>query len=176
MDNASKNIKEWHVFYLYPRTEKKVYADMLGRGYEVFLPLKKEMKVWKNRQRKMIETPLFPGYIFIFTSNVEIYRIIRLPKVVSFVHFGGKPSHISGREINFIKKTTELDKNVTIESHLSIGDEVRIVTGILTGYQGILVKQVGKYKFGIHLAEFNHTVLIDIKMDELEKIKCPIHF
>ena len=64
--------KSWYVFYTCPRAEKKVNEYLLSIGYETFLPLRKELKIWKNRQRKFIETPLFSNYIFIHYCPLKV--------------------------------------------------------------------------------------------------------
>lgn len=38
--------KNWYVFYTSPRAEKKVNEYLLSLGYESFLPLKSEFKIW----------------------------------------------------------------------------------------------------------------------------------
>ena len=63
MMKLEKAKTKWHVFYTYPRTEKKVYADLISMGYDVFLPQVKTLREWKNRRRKWIDKVLFPGYI-----------------------------------------------------------------------------------------------------------------
>ena len=47
--------------------KKKVNEYLLSLGYESFLPLKSEFKIWRNRQRKLIKSPLFPSYNFCFS-------------------------------------------------------------------------------------------------------------
>lgn len=64
--------KNWYVFYTSPRAEKKVNEYLLSLGYESFLPLKSEFKIWRNRQRKLIKSPLFPSYIFVLYLQLII--------------------------------------------------------------------------------------------------------
>ena len=40
--------KNWYVFYTSPRAEKKVNEYLLSLGYESFLPLKSEFKIWRK--------------------------------------------------------------------------------------------------------------------------------
>lgn len=79
-DSQSQFDLKWFVFYTYPRSEKVVYKDLLMRGFNVFLPMTKTLKVWKNRQKKYIEQVLFPGYIFIYTRPSELYFITQIGK------------------------------------------------------------------------------------------------
>ncbi len=47
--------KNWYVFYTAPRAEKVIQQELDFRGYEVFLPITKTLRVWKNRQKKMVD-------------------------------------------------------------------------------------------------------------------------
>lgn len=59
--------KNWYVFYTSPRAEKKVNEYLLSLGYESFLPLKSEFKIWRNRQRKLnLSSHLSSQAIFLF--------------------------------------------------------------------------------------------------------------
>jgi transcription antitermination factor NusG len=159
----------WYVFYTCPRSEKMVYQDLLKRGYEVFLPMTKTLRIWKNRQKKLIDLVLFPGYIFVNTYECDLYNIKRIPKVVTYIHCAGKPSIIPAKDIECIKKMLNLNQDVTIENKFYAGEKVRIIYGALAGHEGILIKQKGKTRFGIQLKEINHTVFIEVCAEVLEK-------
>jgi transcription antitermination factor NusG len=62
-----------------------------------------------------------------------------------------------------------LDQEIFIEPNFSLGENVRVVSGPLAGYEGVLLKQQSKTRFGIHLKEINQTVFIDVSNSLLEK-------
>ena len=159
----------WFIFYTTPRAEKIVYQELTNKKYEVFLPVIKTMRVWKNRQKKIIDQVLFPSYIFVNTNEYELQNIKQVPKIVTYIHCAGKPSIIHVKEIDCIKKMLLLNQEITIERNFSEGELVKIVRGPLTGHTGILVKKMGKTRFGIKLKEINQTVFIDICTSMLEK-------
>lgn len=168
--NRSASEKQWHVFYLRPRTENRVYRILTNLNFEVFWPVIQSLRIWKNRQKKKINLPLFPNYLFVYTYAHELYSIKRLPQVISYITFGGKPATISDKEIEGIRRMLDLGCAITVETKFSKGERVRIISGPLTGYEGVLVKQYGKSKFGIQLKAINHSVFIDIILLELEKL------
>lgn len=90
--------KNWYVFYTRPRAEKKVNENLLSLGYESFLPLMSEFKIWKNRQRKLIETPLFPSYIFVLATRNDIFNINRTYGICCCVTTAGIPAVISNND------------------------------------------------------------------------------
>ena len=165
-----ENKKNWYILYTHPRAEKVVSTDLERKNYEVFLPLIKTLRVWKNRQRKIVEYPLFPNYIFVRTFSSELFNLKKTPKIATYLSNGNKPACISGKEINAIKEILNCETQVFVEASLRQGDEVRIIRGPLAGHEGILIREKGKSRFGIRLKEIRHTVLIEISIAELAKI------
>lgn len=162
--------RKWHIFYLRPRSEDRVHAILTNLNYEVFWPVTQSIRIWKNRQKKRIKLPLFPGYLFVYTYAHELYSIKCLPQVVNYVTCCGKPSTISDREIEGIRQMLGLDRAITVDAKFYKGERVQIVSGPLIGYEGVLVKQYSKTRFGIQLTAISHTVLIDVSRSELEKL------
>lgn len=165
----SSSEPKWYIFYTCPRAEKVVEQELLKRNYDVFLPKMKTFKVWKNRQKKVVDQVLFPNYIFIKTFPFELYRITQTPKIVSCITCSGEPSIITTKEVEGIKEMLNLSNEIIVESSFIKGENVRIVSGPLIGYEGVLVKQKGKTRFGLQVKNINQTILVDISTSVLEK-------
>ena len=163
--------KKWYVFYLRPRAEKVVCQDLTKRGYEVFLPTSWSIRVWRNRQRKKIQLPLFPNYIFVRTYVYELYNIKCVPKVVTYITLEGKPATITDSEVEGIRQMLNAEKEISVETKFYRGERVKVISGPLSGYEGILVRQNGKSRFGIQLKAISHAAFIDISITALEKLK-----
>ncbi len=153
---------KWYIFYTAPRAEKVVCQELARRGYEVFLPTVKILKVWKNRQKKTIDQVLFPSYIFVKTEEYMLHFIKQVPKIATYIHCAGKPSVIKQKEIECIKKMLRYSQEISVETNFSVGEQVRITCGPFSGYSGILVEKKGKKRFGINLKDINQTIFIDI--------------
>lgn len=162
--------RKWYIFYLRPRSENVVYQVLMNLEYNVFFPTITSLRIWKNRQKKKIKIPLFPNYLFVYTYEHELFAIKALPKVVTFLTSEGRPLTISEKEIEGIKRMLGLEKYIAVETAFNKGEQVRIVSGPLMGYEGVLVKQHGKNRFGIQLKAINHTVFVDITLSDLEKL------
>lgn len=169
-----RNITEtgWYIFYTHPRAEKVVYNELLKMNYDALLPMIESLRIWKNRQRKMVQQVLFPGYIFVNTEMLEIENILRVPKVSTCIKCDGVPSKISDSDIKRIKDLICSGNEVTAESYqFSEGETVRIVSGPLCGYEGVLLKQKGKTRFGIQINQINQMLCVDICSSWLERSK-----
>lgn len=141
--------KNWYVFYTSPRAEKKVNEYLLSLGYESFLPLKSEFKIWRNRQRKLIKSPLFPSYIFVLATRNDIFDINRIYGICYCVTCAGVPAVISGNDIMSLKIMQEMDVEILRNNEFSSGDKIRIIDGPLCGYEGILIEIKGTLKVNI---------------------------
>lgn len=162
--------KSWYVFYTCPRAEKKVNEYLLSIGYETFLPLKKELKIWKNRQRKIIETPLFSSYIFINTFQFEIFKINKVRGICYCVTCAKNPVCISENDITSLKVMQDMDVMTVENKDFILGDRIRIVDGALCGYEGVLIRVKGINKFGVNIECINLTAIVDVNISKIEKI------
>lgn len=162
--------KHWFVFYTSPRAEKKVNIHLQSLNYETFLPLKKEFKIWKNRQRKYIEVPLFPSYIFVNTFQYEISVINRIRGICTCVTCAKKPVYISENDIMSLKIMQDMDISTVNKDNPIIGDRIRIMEGPLCGYEGVLIKIKEKDKFAINIEDVNLIAAVDLQNFKIEKI------
>ena len=160
---------EWYIFYTYPRAEKNVLNELCKRDYNAFLPLIKSTKVWSNRQKKTTYKALFPNYIFVNTCLSQVYRILDIPQISTFVKTDGKPSTIKQVEIEAIKKMISLEGDLQLNVDYEAGEPVKVINGPLSGYEGLLIKKNGKTKFGIRLNEINQSILVEIDIKDIRK-------
>lgn len=169
-DQSYSTQREWHIFYVRPRSEAIVCRMLTNLGYEVFWPVVQKTKTWKNRQRRKISVALFPNYLFVYTYRHELYSIRGLPKVVDYVACGGTPSTISELEVEGIRRMLGTGSVISVETRFSKGEHVRIVSGPLKGHEGILIKRRSKSRFGIQLKAIDHAVFIEVSQSDLEKL------
>lgn len=168
MRDTSNN---WYVFYTRPHAEKVVHNELLKRQYDVFLPMVKTFRLWKNRQKGTVYKVLFPGYIFVKTIESEIYDVLYIRKIVRCIKCGDRPAVVPGTVISCIKIMLEMGQEVFTSQDFTEGEHVRVISGPLTGYEGILVKRKGKTRFCIELNHIRQCACIDISASMLEKIR-----
>lgn len=129
--------KNWFVLYTRSRCEKKVAGILSKRNYENYCPLNRTYKQWADR-KKWVHEPLFPSYVFIKASEVEINEIKRIAsEIVNVVYWLGKPAKIKNEEIEEIKNYLNEYSNVRVDrSCVNINDTVRIIRGPLMNTEG----------------------------------------
>ena len=163
--------KQWHVLYVKSRSEKKVFMSLTEKGIEAYLPLHKKLRQWSDR-KKIVEMPLFSGYIFVNINRSEYDNALKTNNVVCYITFEGKAATIRNRDIEYLKRILNQD-NIQVElttENLSLGDKVEILSGPLMGLRGELIEFKGKRKVGIKIEQINYTVMIEIPISNLVAI------
>ncbi|RXQ97461.1 UpxY family transcription antiterminator [Ancylomarina salipaludis] len=164
----------WYAIYTRSRSEKKLYKELLDKSIEVFLPLKKELRVWSDR-KKWVENPLFTSYIFVRVSEREYYEAINSIWAVRYVCFEGRAVPIPDSQIDSLKlflEDTKRDVELTSRS-LKKGDHLEITIGPLKGVRGELVQLRGQHRIVLRFISLGCCVHADISMDEVKRLKTP---
>ena len=84
----------WFAVQTRSRHEKMAARQLQAQGFATFLPLSVEVRQWSDR-RKVVEMPLFPGYVFLQMVYLpeQRLRVLTTEGVVNFVgvHSQGVP-------------------------------------------------------------------------------------
>jgi len=151
----------WYAAYTCSRHEKRVAEQLDERGIEHFLPLYRSVRRWKDR-KKELELVLFPGYVFVRLDLADRLRVLQLPGVVRFVSFNGLPAALPGDDIEGLRNG--LSHNLVAEHHpfLRVGRRVRVISGPLSGAQGILVRRRNDSRLVISIEAIMRSVAVEI--------------
>ena len=140
-----KNIgPRWYVAHTYTGYENKVkdsiekIVENRGLGhliYDIKVPVEETVEKNDKGEEKIIETKLFPSYVFIkMTMNDESWHVVRnITGVTGFVGPGSEPTPLTDAEIEMFNVEV-----ISEEFKLKIGDKVEVVSGIFEGYSGTL--------------------------------------
>jgi len=160
----------WYAAHTSPRHEKRVAQRLEGNRVQYFLPLYQSVRRWKDR-RKEIELPLFPGYIFVHVALRDRLQVLRLPGVVQFVSFGGKPAVLPSAEIESLRDG--LIRGLRAEPHpyLKVGRRVRVHSGPMSGMEGILVRRREKFRVVLSIDLIQRSVAVEVDESEIEPIR-----
>jgi transcription antitermination factor NusG len=158
----------WYALYTKPRWEKKIAKTLTEKGFEVYCPLTKVVRQWSDR-KKIVEEPLFKGYIFTRIKPEERTAIRMTEGVVNFVYWNGKPALVRDDEIQTIKRFLGEFSNVEVEDlNLKVNTAVIVKKGLLMNYHGIVLEVIGnKAKVLIESMGVRLSATIDKKNLEL---------
>ena len=136
--------KSWYVLYTKPKNEKKVAERLTAAGYNVYCPLHKVKRQWSDRV-KIIEEPLFKGYLFIQVEDHKRDQVFSFPGTVRYLFWLRRPALVCDTEIKTIQKWLGEYAHEDIDiSDILPGDYVRITSGPFTGEQAVLLDKTNK--------------------------------
>lgn len=132
---------EWFAVRTRPRHEKMVTKQLEATGIESFLPLCAQARAWSDR-RKLIDFPLFPGYVFVRTSRAthDRVRVFHARGVLSFVGPNNQATPIPAQQIDAVRSLLQGRIDCRPHPYLNIGQRIRIRSGALQGIEGILIR------------------------------------
>ena len=133
--------RNWYAVYTKPQSEKKVAALLLKKKIESFCPHNRVITGYGNK-RKMVYEPLFPTFVFVLTSEIEMYEVRKTADVINFVYWLGKPAIIKTAEVEKIAQFNGAYYNIKVErSPVNAAAVSRIVNeAALTGVSSTKVK------------------------------------
>ncbi len=154
--------KNWYAVYTRSRTEKKVYCRLLEEHIHTFLPMKKTVRQWSDRKKRM-EIPLLTSYVFVNVSRFEYEKVLKTDGVVKFVSFEGKAAPIPQKQIDNLvllaNSNAEIEKTI---KNFKSGQRVKVVDGPLKGLNGELVVHGRKKRFLVRIDHIAQNLLVNI--------------
>jgi len=162
MDNAA-----WWALYTRHQHEKVVAEILSQKGFEVFLPLYDSMRRWRDR-RKLLELPLFPGYVFVRGLPSRRLQVVSTPGVHMILTKGDQIAVIPEDEIQAVRRA--VDGNYRVEPHpfLRIGERIRVTRGSLEGVEGILVRKKNLYRLVLSVEMLAQSVSVEVSASDVE--------
>lgn len=135
--------EKWYAVYTKPRWEKKVASHLAERGIVHYCPLNKVTRQWSDRKKVVLE-PVFKGYVFVKVLDENKWDLRKIPGILNFVFWLGKPATIREEEIDTIRKFLKEFSNVTVESKdLTLHSKVRVKQGVMMNYEGMVLEIFG---------------------------------
>ena len=160
----------WYAVYTRARHEKVVAEELWLRQIESFLPLQERLSTWKDR-RKLVQFPLFPGYLFVRTEmQSRGLDVLRVPSVVRIIGFNGVPEPIPAAQIKAVKNLVFNEMPLNPHPFVREGDRVRIIRGPLREMEGLLLEKKNRYTFILSIALIQQSVACQIEAADVEKI------
>lgn len=151
----------WYAAYTRARHEKRVAEQLQERAVELFLPLYQAVHRWKDRQ-KLVEIPLFSGYVFARIALKERLSVLQIPGVVRLVGSNGHPIPLPDAEIEALRSGLAQKLRAEPHPYLTVGRRVRIRSGPLMGLEGILVRKKNKFRVVLTIELLLRSIVVDI--------------
>jgi transcription antitermination factor NusG len=167
----SEAATHWYAVFTRSNFEKRVAADLASRQLDCFLPLVHETHQWKDR-RKVVDVPVFPGYVFVHMPDREQTRlaVLRTNGTVRILGHGSSIEPIPDVEIESIRLL--LQSGVPFVSHpfLREGARVRVRRGVLKDLEGVLVRFKNRTRLVVSVDLLARSVALEIDAGDAETL------
>jgi transcription antitermination factor NusG len=116
---------------------------------------------WSDRI-KVLQVPLFPGYLFCRFAQENRSPILAIPGVVLVVGLGKTPIPVKPAEIEAIRLAVNFGRNVQPWNNLCVGRRVRIAEGPLCGVEGILERSKSGSRLVLGIQLLQRRVAVEV--------------
>lgn len=165
----------FHWFALLTRSnfEQMVFDQITRKKMAAFLPKTKKLSRRKNR-KKVIEVPLFPGYLFV-KSSMDPACQLKVLKTLGVVRFLGSqqgPIPVPETQIHSLQLLTAAGCDLVTGacSRLTQGDPVMVMQGPMAGARGEFIQYRGKGRIIIKIPLLGQYAGVEINESQVEKI------
>ncbi len=161
----------WFALRTRSRHEKKVACEITAKGISAFLPMVSQKNRWSDRF-KIVETPLFPCYVFVHTDSSPESRVsvLRTYGAVNFIGNGGRGTPIPDEQIESVRSILDQGVDFTPHPYLTINQRVRIRGGSLDGVEGVLLAKNADQSLVVSIDLIQRSVAIRVSGYELEPV------
>ena len=128
---------------------------------DVFSPKISEVRQWSDR-RKIVEVPVFPGYLFAQFELDKRMNVLKVLGVMDMVRVGARPAEVDPDEIAALRQAFAAQVSIEPLPHLMEGQRVRVTFGPMRGVEGTLALVKSKMKLILAVTMMNRSVAVEI--------------
>lgn len=134
-DTETSLLDRWHVLRTRSRQEKALGSTLTSAGFEVFLPLVSQVRIYGHRKRKT-DSPLFPGYVFLWGPLEAAYFAMESGRIAQIIRVADQQR--LDHELKQIRLALAGDAQLDPYPYLRVGHRVRVTQGPFRGIEGIV--------------------------------------
>jgi transcription antitermination factor NusG len=154
----------WYAIRVRSNFEKTTSACLRGRGLDEYLPVYQQRNRWCDRV-KVVDVPLFPGYLFCRFNIENRLPVLSSPGVVSIIGFGHNFLPVPDAEIDAIRTALASGNAVFPWPYLQAGQRVRIERGSMSGLEGILLRVRDNFRLVRSIPLLMRSVAVEVDRD-----------
>lgn len=163
---------EWYAVRTRSNCETKIGFSLALKGVENYLPTFREVHQWKDR-KKVVELPLFPGYLFARIVDCRDSRLSVLCSdgVVGILGTGETIEPIPEKEIEAVRLMLGSHSHCQAHPLLQEGAWVRVKRGALRNLEGLLVRVKNQTRLVISITLLSQSVSTEIDASDVQFVR-----
>jgi transcription antitermination factor NusG len=169
LNGQANEPKAWFALQVRSRWENTAKGLLENKGFETLLPTYPATRRWSDRS-KIVESPLFPGYVFCRFEIHDRLPILITPGVISVVGRGKTPVAVAESEITALQMVIRSGIQTHPWPYLEIGERVRVKNNALEGMEGILTSFKGRQRVIISVALLQRSVALEIDRSRILRL------
>jgi transcriptional antiterminator NusG len=161
--DKTRGVREWFaVQVLRGNFERRVRDQLRLSLIEEFLPLYTVRSRWSDRV-KLIERPLFPGYLFarVDAAAGGLAKVLELRPQIALLPSNLAPAAVPDEQVETIAKLCYSELPL-LPAEYKRGQAVTIQRGALAGVSGIVSKVRNRYRLTVNVDIFRRAVEVEL--------------
>ncbi len=170
---ADNTEAKWYVVHTYSGYENKVANDLAtmveSRGMQdliqdINIPTETVTEI-KDDTKREVERKVFPGYVLVkmIVTNDSWYVVRNIRGCTGFVGPASKPVPLTDAEVAALG----VEKH-SVEVGYAIGDNVKIISGPLEGYGGVVrALDIANNNVCVGLSMFGKETPVELELDQI---------
>jgi transcription antitermination factor NusG len=155
---------EWYAIRVKSRCEKMVSEQLRQKGYEEFLPAYWSRRLWSDRV-KVLEVPVFPGYLFCRFDVEKRLAILQTPGVAHIVAKGKTPAPVDPDQLESVRLAIKSGQPLQPWARLEVGHKVRVELGPMRGAVGTLLRYKNATQLILGVDLMHRAVAVEVEED-----------
>lgn len=164
----------WFALFVRTKFERAVERSLRDKGYETYLALQRQERHWADRV-KIREVPLFANYVFCRFDLDKRGEVLKTPEVQFVIGSGKYPTPIPEHEIEAVRRVV-LYGSAVESCGVEEGEAVVVVSGPLTGLEGVVVKSKNRHRLVVNLVLLQRGVATEIDRSAVRSLTGPRGF
>lgn len=161
--------RDWFAVRVRSNFERKTALSLHSRGIQCFLPMYRARRQWSDRV-KILDLPLFAGYIFCRLTEQRFVPVLETPGVVRVVGHGAQPVPVEPDEMQTLYRIVGSGREAMPWPYLNAGQRVRLRAGALKDVEGILTNAEGRDRVVVNIELLQRSVAVSVDRLDLEPI------
>lgn len=151
--------------------ERRVQARLQESLIEDFLPLYRVRSRWSDRE-KVLERPLFPGYIFarVDPDAGGLAKLLAAAPSVALLPSNLAPVSVPDSEVETIAKLC-FSELALMPAEYKRGAAVTITAGALAGVSGVVSQVRNRYRLTVNIEIFKRAVEVELDTEALQSCR-----
>lgn len=157
----------WLVLRTRSHQENTVELSLRQKQITAYLPKHQVQRRSPGRARSCVETPLFPGYIFVQPRDDQFENMRYIRGSCGLIFSGDKPAAMPEKDLDAVRMLVDSRAQLAVNSQLMPGQRVEVVAGPFTGVQGELIRIKNEDRLVINAPLLSSSVSVEVDADQV---------